>query len=236
MTREGRAFTLPSLLFGADLMPTATSWPIPYIPQIGTLAIDALASFLVSILLAVLVNAEAQAFAATFLGDARPGVKDRFHFNAFLHLDVMGTVCYLVGGFGWPKAIDVNPEKFKYPRLFTFLTRLAGPLANLLLANIAASLMAAMRFLGMDPLVFMMVLGVNVTTAVYNLIPIPPLALSELIIIPFSRRLEKLAWLFRQAGPFIIVAIFLLERITEQGIISPYLNPLVRAAVKFITG
>lgn len=210
-----------------------TPWSIPYVPDPSHLAFDSFVSFIVSALLAIMINAEGQAWVATMLGDTRVGAKDRFHFNVFLHLDIMGSICYLVGGFGWPKPIDINPEKFKYPWLFTFLARLAGPIANLMMASVAATLVFAIKFLDMMPLVFLMVVGVNVTTAVYNLLPIPPLAFGSLITVWLPNRFQEL---FRQAGPFIIVAIFLMERVTNQGIISPYLNPLVWWVVKLITG
>ena len=87
-----------------------------------------------------MVNAEAQAFASTFLGDSRIGAKDRFNFNVFLHLDILGSICYLVGGFGWPRQLDIDRSKFEHPRLYTVITRSSGPLANLLLAGIAGSL------------------------------------------------------------------------------------------------
>src|SRR4030042_3126137 len=99
------------------------AWPVPFIIAPQNLAVDAVASFGVSVLLAVMINAEAQAFVATFLGDARQDPKDRFHFNAFLHLDILGTICYLVGGFGWPRTMTLNAGKFKHPRLYTVLTR-----------------------------------------------------------------------------------------------------------------
>ena len=99
-------------------------------------------TFCVSVLLATMINAEAQAFAATFLGDARIGARDRFNFNVFLHLGMLGTICYLVGGFGWPRKLDVDPSKFKHPRAYLVITRAVGPMANLLLASIAGSLVS----------------------------------------------------------------------------------------------
>lgn len=210
-----------------------TPWSIPYIPDPSHLALDSFVSFIVSALLAIMINAEGQAWVSTMLGDTRPKAKDRFHFNAFLHLDITGTICYFVAGFGWPKHLDIDPTKFKYPRLYLVLSRFAGPFANILMANVAATLVFAIKFLDMNPLVFLMVVGVNVTTAVYHLIPLPPLAASTLISGWLPDRFKDL---FRLAGPFIIVAIFLMERITNQGIISPYLNPLVWWMMKFITG
>lgn len=212
------------------------SWPVPYLIDPQHLAVDALISFCVAALLAITINAEAQAFVATFLGDSRVGAKDRFHFNAFLHLGILGTVCFLVGGFGWPRTLEVDPSKFRYPRLYTVLVRLAGPVANLLLANIAASIVYFMRIVEFDPRVFMMLIGVNVTVAVYNLLPLPPLSAGTLIYVLVPQDCQKIKWLFLQAGPFIILAVVFIERITHQGIFSPYINPLIDAAFKFISG
>lgn len=211
-------------------------WPVPFIIAPHNLAIDAVAAFCVSVLVAVMINAEAQAFVATLLGDARPGAKDRLHFNAFLHLDILGTLSFLVGGFGWPRTVQLDPGKFEHPRLFTFLARLSGPIANIFMANIAASVLYLMKVIGYDSRVFVMLIGVNVTMALYNLIPLPPLAAGSLVYVLIPPSYQRLKWLFLQTGPFIILAILLLERITHQGILSPYINPLIVAVFNFIKG
>jgi Zn-dependent protease len=215
-------------------MSSLPPWPIPFVLDPNNLMLDATAAFVVSALLAIMINAEGQAWVSTMLGDARVEAKDRFHFNAFLHLDITGSICYLVAGFGWPKYLDIDASKFKYPQLFMVLSRAAGPVANLLMASVAATLFFVMEFLDMDPRVFLMVVGVNVTTAVYSLIPIPPLAASSLItvLIPEESPLRKVLFF---AGPFVIVGIFLYERVTGVGLLSPYLDPLVRQVVSFFT-
>jgi Zn-dependent protease len=215
-------------------MTTSNAWPVPFILGPHTLAIDAVTAFVVSVLLACMVNAEAQAFASTFLGDSRVGAKDRFNFNVFLHLSILGSICYLVGGFGWPRTMEVDRSKFAQPRLYMAITRLAGPVANLLLAGIAGSVVSLMKSFEWDPMVFLMVVGVNVTTAIYNLIPIPPLALGSLVceLLPQDRAKAILV----QVGPFLIVALVLLERITHQGIISPYVDPLIKTVFAFFRG
>jgi len=213
-----------------------TPWSIPYIPHPDNLAFDVFVSFVVSALLAIMINAEAQAWVATILGDVRPGAKDRFHFNVLFHLSFLGSLCYLVTGFGWPKPMDIDPTKFRHPCLYLLLARLAGPVANILLANIAASLVFLIKYLDMDPLVFMMVLGVNVTTAVYHLLPLPPLTIGSWLVGCLPDRVQTLKRVLNFIGPILIVAIFLVERITHQGIVSPYLNPLVVRLVRFIIG
>jgi Zn-dependent protease len=213
-----------------------TAWPVPFIINPQNLAIDAVTAFVVSVLLACMVNAEAQAFASTFLGDTRVGAKDRFNFNVFLHLDILGSICYLAGGFGWPRTMEIDRSKFAHPRLYTVITRLAGPVANLLLAGIGASIVSIMRSLEWEPRVFLMVIGVNVTTALYNLIPIPPLALGSVLgeLLPHDEGRAKA--ILTLAGPYLIVALALLERITHQGIISPYIDPLIQTVYGFFKG
>ena len=103
----------------------------------------------------VLFNAEGQAFMATILGDQRVGATDRFHFNAFLHLDILGTLAFLLGGFGWPRQIEIDATKFEHPKLYTVITRLSGPLANLLFAGIMASMIhLVMTLMGLSPTYF----------------------------------------------------------------------------------
>lgn len=217
-------------------MPQGERWPVPFVIDFNNLALDAVVVFCISIFLAVMINAEAQAWMATTLGDARPDAKDRFHFNFFRHLGILGTISFFVGGFGWPKHVDIDSSKFRYPRLYTFFTRLAGPIANLLLAGIAGSMVVFGKFIDLDPRVFFMVIGVNVTTAVYNLLPIPPLLGGVGITSFIPKRFQELEKVIASQGPFIIIALFLFERVTHTGIVSPYLNPIVVAVFEFIKG
>ncbi len=215
-------------------MPPGSAWPVPFVIDPLHLDIGSTTAFCISVLLAVLINAEAQAFVSTFLGDRRVDPKDRFHFNVFLHLSLLGTICYLVGGFGWPRTMDVDSSKFQHPRIYTVITRAAGPIGNLMLAGIVGS---AAMIVGLfyDPRVLLMVIGVNVTTAVYHLILLPPLAggylVGELIFPPGFDSIKKL---FYQAGPFFLLALALLERLHPQGIVSPFLNPIIKAIYNLI--
>ncbi len=216
-------------------MTPSAAWSVPFILSPQNLAIDSVPAFIVSVLLAGMVNAEAQAFASTFLGDSRVGAKDRFHFNAFLHVDVLGAICYLAGGFGWPRTMGIDRSKFAHPRLYTVITRMAGPLANLLLAGIAGSLVIIMKSVEWAPGAFLMLVGVNVTTAIYNLLPIPPLAMGSVVTELLPEDKVRTRSLLVQVGPYLIIALVLLERITQQGIISPYFDPLIKTVYSFMT-
>jgi Zn-dependent protease len=217
-------------------MPIGSDWPVPFVIDPQHLHVGAVTSFCISVLLAVMINAEAQAFAATLLGDARKNPKDRFHFNAFLHVDLLGAICYLVGGFGWPRTIDVDVSKFEHPRIYMVITRAAGPIANLLMASIGGSIAMIMNSFAWDPRVFLMVIGVNITTAVYSLLPLPPLAGGTLVYELIPPAWAQTRSLFLQAGPFLIIALALLERLTNQGWFSPFFNPIITAIFNFIRG
>lgn len=213
---------------------STAAWPVPFILDPGTFAIDAVVAFCVSVLVAITINAEAQAFMSNFLGDRRPGARDRLHFNAFLHLDILGSICYLVGGFGWPRSFDIDRSKFEYPRFYMVLTRAAGPVANLLMASIMGSIVMLFNIFQYDPRVFLMVIGVNITTAIYNLIPVPPMAMGYLVLELIPQMDERIMTVMLQISPFVVLALAFLERIRHHTIFSPYFDPIVRAIYGYI--
>ncbi len=210
---------------------------VPYIPDPGNLQLEPAIGFVLGVLFAVLFNAEGQAFLATSLGDRRVGATDRHHFNAFLHLDLLGTLAFLVAGFGWARRLDVNPARFEHPRLYLIISRLGGPLANLLFAGIMASMIQiVMTLMQLSPHIFLGVVAVNVTMAVYHLIPIPPLAMGNIWVelLPESQAQMK-AWLLR-LGPYVLLAILFSDRIYGTRVFSAHLDPVVRSLYAFITG
>jgi Zn-dependent protease len=217
-------------------MSTESAWPVPFWFDPTTLTIDSAVAFCVSVLVTVTLNAEAQAFMSNFLGDRRPGARDRLHFNAFLHLGVLGSICFLIGGFGWPRIFDIDRSKFEHPRLYMVLSRLAGPLANLLMASIVGSIVMIFNVFEYNPRVFLMVIGVNLTTAIYNLIPVPPMAMGYLVCELMPQMEERTRTLLFLVGPYLVLALALAERLTHQAIFSPYFDPIIRTIYTYIAG
>jgi Zn-dependent protease len=213
------------------------SFPVPYVPDFHNLQLEPVIGFVLGLLFAVLVNAEGQAFMATCLGDRRVGATDRFHFNAFLHLDILGTAAFLLGGFGWPRQMDIDASKFEHRTLYTIISRLSGPLANLLFAGIMTSIIElVMTLMELSPHLFLVVVAVNVTVAIYNLIPIPPLALGMIWVELLPESMVNLQKWLKLAGPWVIVTILFYDRLFQVGVFSTYLNPLVVAVFNFIKG
>jgi hypothetical protein len=210
---------------------------LPYLINYSHPVVENIVIFCVAMLTAIMVNAEGQAFVATFLGDSRVGAKDRLHFNVFMHMSILGTLNFFVAGFGWPKEINIDTKKFKkYPRLFLVLCRMSGPLSNLLMANIAASLSWILSKWGFEDKVFSTIVVVNVTMAVYGLIMVSPLPGSALLfaLMPDGKFFEKVKKTICTIGPYLLVGTFLFIRLSDWKGVSSFFNPIVSTITAFL--
>ncbi len=209
---------------------------LPYLINYAQPVAEDIAILCIALLTAIIVSAEGQGFVATILGDSRPGAEDRLHFNVFMHMSILGTLNFFVAGFGWAKEIEIDTKNFKKPRLYLLMSRIAGPLANLLMANIAASLSWLLGKWEFDDQVFSAIVVVNVTMAVYGLIMIAPLPGSAflLALLPNGRYFEKMRNMFCAVGPFLIVGTFLIIRLSGWEGLSSIFNPIVSALTLFI--
>ena len=129
----------------------------------------------VSLIMGITVHEFMHAWTANFLGDPTPKKFGRLSLNPMAHLDPVGTLALIFLGFGWGKPVPINPNNFKNPRLGSALTSIAGPLTNLLLADVLA---LCYRFGRLTPdtlggRVVLAIIFYNLLLMVFNLIPIP---------------------------------------------------------------
>lgn len=217
-------------------MPVDQFANIPFLLDLKNLEVDKLVIFVVSVLIAVTVNAEAQALMATTLGDIQRESKDRFHFNPLFHLDISGVICFAVAGFGWPRHVYIESDNFKHPNIYLILSRFAGPFANLMLAGIAGSILWVMGVMGVEDQVFSIVLSVNLMVFVFNFLPIPPLAGASLLSPLLPKKMKPAAQLMGKVFPYLLVLIFIILRFNHIEILNDSLYPIVRAIFAFIAG
>jgi len=210
---------------------------IPFVLDFTHFQFDQAIIFLVAVLLSITVNAEAQALVATVLGDVRREPKDRFHFNPLLHLSLSGMLCFVVGGFGWPKQIALDRSKFRHKTLDVMIIKLAGPFANLMLAGIAGSIVWIMAVWELDDQVFSIVVAVNLMIFVFNIIPLPPLAGSAVLSFFFPEKMKSSSagHLFVMVSPYLVVVLILAMRINDITILNRYMDPVVVSIFKFIS-
>lgn len=152
-----------------------------------------------------------------------------FDFNPFTNLDIVGTIVFFLGGFGWGRQVDDQRIRFKNQKLGWLIISLIAPFASMVLALTAAYIK---HFFWTDLVVEMLVsLGVAVTA--YHILPIPPLACSRLIYLMVPQRHERIWRLFSKAGPFIILAMVLFDRFSGTPFLRNTLAPIVDALYRF---
>ena len=133
------------------------------------------------------VHEFAHAWAANKLGDSTARWQGRMTLNPMAHLDPIGTVLLVLTGFGWAKPVPINPNNFRNRKYGMALSALAGPASNIVVALLLTILYKILAYTfiitGVANVWFLQVLlaiissmaWVNVSLAVFNLIPVPPL-------------------------------------------------------------
>jgi Zn-dependent protease len=138
-------------------------------------------------LLAIVLHEVAHGYVAYRLGDDTAKLAGRLTLNPIAHLDVLGTLMFIVSslvgfGFGWAKPVPVNPLRLRHFRRGQILVSLAGVTANLAQALAWAGLLRlAYHFapdssIGDAAIVFCSFgIIINLILLIFNLLPVPPL-------------------------------------------------------------
>ncbi|MBE6612561.1 MAG: site-2 protease family protein [Ruminococcaceae bacterium] len=155
-------------------------------------AVLELAQRLIIVLIALTFHEVAHGWVAMKLGDDTASSRGRLSLNPIHHLDPIGFLCMVFFRFGWAKPVPINVRRFKNPKLGMAICGLAGPIANLLLAFIILlpyHVMVALVYHGIWSLESQFAANLikaavdfiaqfhymNVTLAIFNFIPVPPL-------------------------------------------------------------
>lgn len=144
----------------------------------------------VLILPAIVLHEVSHGYVAYLLGDPTAKRAGRLTLNPIKHVDPFGTLLLpailllLTRGqayFGYAKPVPVNPGYFKNYRMGFFLTGIAGPSANLVLALLSGLAVRALGYQTIPGAIALMFAQANLILMFFNLIPIPPLDGSRVI-------------------------------------------------------
>ena len=170
----------------------------------------------VVVLIAIPFHEAAHALVSYCLGDDTAVRAGRLSLNPMRHFDPLGALCMLIGGVGWAKPVGVNVRNYKNPKIGMAVSAAAGPVSNLLLAWFSMILYKCVIYSGLGgqlPALMLFLydmVAMNLSLAVFNLIPIPPFDGSRIALLFLPRRLYFKAMQYeRQIMLAVLLLVFL---------------------------
>lgn len=223
--------------------------------KIASLLASALA-----VIVGIVVHESAHALAAYLLGDKTAQSRGRISLNPLNHIDPFGTIILpilmiLAGGpvFAFAKPVPVYLNNLKHPKRDEVLVSLAGPASNIILACLGAVMMrllgnvaASGAFLWGGTLTVLVnfvvtFISVNLSLAFFNLIPLPPLDGSS-VLVPFlkGKALGTYYRIQQYAMPILIIVLYLLPMVLHIDLVGMYfsvtVDPLFSMLIEFGLG
>ena len=191
------------------------------------------------LIMSVVIHEVSHGYVAGILGDQTAKYAGRLTLNPLKHLDIFGSIVvplltYFAGGFifGWAKPVPYNPYNLKNQKWGPGIVAAAGPLSNLLVVGFFSLILRIAPSVAPLPSSFLAIavsiMFVNITLAVFNLIPLPPLDGSKILFALLPYRWAKAQNVLEKYGfiLLLLVIFFFLQ----------WLSPIVFTLLKFFTG
>jgi len=184
----------------------------------GNFDLERVLTFLPGIILGLTVHEYCHALVAHMCGDSTSKDQGRVTLNPLKHIDPIGFMMLIFVGFGWAKPVQFNEENLNNPKTDVLKIALAGPLSNAVLAMILSvifSLVAASSEMSEIVYnVFIYAIYINWGLFVFNLIPLPPLDGSHLLLHKLKNRPELYNAIFKY-GSFLLFGLIIGSMVTK---------------------
>ena len=195
---------------------------------------------LLVLLISFPIHELAHAWTANHYGDDTPKLHGRLTINPLAHLDVAGSVIFLVSYFGWAKPVPVNPYVLKRQSRYAYLlVSLAGPLSNLILAILVAIPFRLGLLSFSNTLVSQVLLNFilfNLILAIFNLIPLSPLDGGKILGQLLPNNLQAGFARIEQYGPIILMALLFILPMIGFDFFGAIMNPILSGLFAILTG
>jgi Zn-dependent protease len=174
----------------------------------------------VPLLYSIILHELAHGWVAYKMGDSTAKWMGRLSLNPIRHIDPIGTIMLFVFGFGWAKPVPVNFNNLRDFRKGLIFVSAAGITANIILAFISLFLL---RLLAISPFhtaseVLYYFAQINIMLASFNLIPIPPLDGSKILMGFSSETVRRFLTQVEPFGFFIVIGLLYI------GALNPVIN------------
>lgn len=185
----------------------------------------------IPLLYSVILHEIAHGLVASWFGDDTARYSGRLTLNPMAHLDPVGTLMLVFIGFGWAKPVPVNYNNLSNARLGVVSVALAGCVTNILIAMVALFLMQ-FQVINMNSAlstILPIVARINIILAAFNLIPIPPLDGSRILMEFLPRNAQSTLARIEPYGFFVIVILL------YTGILYPAIDFIENIIYGFIS-
>jgi Zn-dependent protease len=169
----------------------------------------------IPLLYSIIIHEVAHGWVANKMGDPTAKWLGRLSLNPIKHLDPIGTLMLLVFGFGWAKPVPVNFNNLHDTRKGLIFVSSAGIVANIILAFFSFFLLRLLSPPEVISTILYYMAHINIMLAAFNLIPIPPLDGSKILMGFSSRRFQYSLARLEPYGMFIIIGLLYL------GVLNP---------------
>jgi len=176
--------------------------------------------FLPGIIIGLTVHEFSHALTAKKCGDTTSEEQGRITLNPLKHIDLIGFIMLLVAGFGWAKPVHFNERNLRNPKTDVMKIAVAGPISNALLAIFLSLILALILKLHPDSYysvlteVFLYGIYINWGLFIFNLIPLPPLDGSHLLLGYFKKFPALYEGLYKY-GSFILFGLIIGSVVTK---------------------
>lgn len=184
-----------------------------------------LIGLLVALVVGITFHEFMHAYVADQLGDHRPRAMGRVSLNPTDHIDPIGAIFFLIAGFGWGKPVQVNPYALRPGRIGMAYVAAAGPLANLVVASVAAVAFRGVVLAGAadssSDFVWQLLFAIvqfNIILGLFNLLPIPPLDGYNLVLPFLPANIAYAVQRYAQYGVMLLLLLVLLPRLGGGGV------------------
>lgn len=188
----------------------------------------------IGLVLAISLHEYSHARAADRLGDPTPRSQGRLTLDPRAHLDPLGTIALLFLGFGWGRPVMFDPYNLRSPRRDSALIALAGPVSNLLFALGLSLFMRYIPGLHFVIPIFSILIMMNLSLAIFNLVPVFPLDGEKILGGLLSPSMyQEYTGIMRQYGTIILI-LLLLPIAGGVSPISALISPVISGIAHFL--